>query len=112
MFAGFVTHAHFPPLATFALVVPFKFSLFEAGIAILQLTTGATLIARCFLLYPLFSVASVNDAIFAIGDFPDAIRLTEAVTAATHSRLAFVRFDIQARNTLPTVILALIVAFG
>jgi hypothetical protein len=112
MFAGFVTHAILSPLATFALVVPFKFPLFEAGIAILQLTTGATLIARCFLLYPLFSVASVNDAIFAIGDFPDAIRLTEAVTAATHSRLAFVRFDIQARNTLPTVILALIVAFG
>ena len=112
VFADFIAHTHFLPLAFNALIMAFEFTFFKTRIAVFQFATSTTLIFFSLFHIPCFAVANVCHAIFAVSNFLDAVRFAKAITAAAHSRLAFVRFDIQARNFRPVVVFALVIAAG
>ena len=59
--------------------------------------------------FPHFTIANIDDSIFAVGNFLDAIRFAKAVTASTHARFALSRLDIHASHLLPIVVFALVV---
>ena len=107
--AYFVAHAILSPFAAFAFITSLKFSFFKAGIAIFQFAASAMLIFFGLLDFPHFTVANIDDSIFAVGNFLDAIRFAKAVTASTHARFALSRFDIHASHLLPIVVFALVV---
>lgn len=107
--ADFIAHAVLSPLAAFALVMAIEDAFFKASFAVFKFALGAEFIVIRRLDFPRFTVANVNGTTSAIGNFLDAIRLAETVATATHPRLAFIRFDIQASHRLPIVVLAFIV---